>query len=83
MIRGSECQRIAPLYEASYERHALRLAAALSSVYCNQKDSDQNKGDTIDAGRKVKDENIVERDVVTLVVKGVASMRGRMTKKRG
>lgn len=40
MIRGSECQRI----EASYERHALRLAAALSSVDCDQ-DGDQNGDD--------------------------------------
>lgn len=42
MIRGSECQRI----EASYKRHALRLAAALSSVDCDQEeDGDQNGED--------------------------------------
>lgn len=56
----------------------------MSSVDCDQEDGDRNKGDTIDAGEKVKSENTVEGDVVTtLVVKGVASTRGRMTRKRG
>lgn len=56
MIRGSERQRVASRRAAprsSSERHALRLATALSSVVCDQEDGDEAEAEAEDEDEDV------------------------------
>jgi len=54
-VRGSASRRVAPLHEASCERHALRLAA-LSSVDCDQEDGDEAEAEAEDKNKNVNDD---------------------------
>ena len=54
-VRGSASRRVAPLHEASCERHALRLAA-LSSVDCDQEDGDEAEAEAEDKNENVNDD---------------------------